>query len=50
MTISLSWMLQVGHPREHAWSAGAGESGHRIAANSSGCFGVAGAVLNHAAT
>src|SRR4030095_16654607 len=37
-------------PREHAWSARAGESGHRVAADLSGCPGVAGAVLNHAAT
>ena len=36
-------------PREHPRRARAGESGHRAAADSPRRFGVAGAVLNHAA-
>src|SRR5919106_1859072 len=49
MTISLSWIFASGAPCEHAGSAGAGESSHRVAADSSGCLGIAGAVLNDTA-
>src|SRR5262245_10095254 len=37
-------------PREHARRTGAGESGHRIAADLSRCLGVAGSILNDTAT
>jgi hypothetical protein len=42
-------MLQVGHHVSTRGAPGAGESGHRVAADSPRRFGVAGAVLNHAA-
>src|SRR5207244_10463286 len=38
-----------GAPCEHAGSAGAGETSHRVAADSSGCLGIAGAILNDTA-
>ena len=41
--------IASGAPCEHAGSAGAGESSHRVAADSSGCLGVAGAILNDTA-
>src|SRR6266498_3966158 len=41
--------IASGAPCEHAGSAGAGESSHRVAADSSGCLGIAGAILNDTA-
>jgi len=41
--------IASGAPCEYAGSAGAGESSHRVAADSSGCFGIAGAILNDTA-
>src|SRR5687768_3464064 len=41
--------IASGAPGEHAGSAGAGESSYRVAADSSGCLGIAGAILNDTA-
>ena len=41
--------IASGTPGEDAGSAGAGESRHRVTANSSGCLGIAGAILNDTA-